>query len=74
MGGFARSYELWQHRDKGEGNRTEKNKSESEPSKQPNEDDPVWVKAITPEETARRLAEPFMTVEEYRKQTERWAI
>jgi hypothetical protein len=32
------------------------------------EDDPDWVKAITPEETARRLAGPFMTLEEYRKQ------
>lgn len=49
----------------------EKDKNESEPSKQPSEDDPVWVKAITPEETARRLAGPFVTLEEYRKQTER---
>jgi hypothetical protein len=32
------------------------------------EDDPDWVKAITPEDTARRLAGPFMTLEEYRKQ------
>jgi hypothetical protein len=32
------------------------------------EDDPDWVRAITPEETARRLAGPFMTLDEYRKQ------
>ncbi len=31
-------------------------------------DEPDWVKAITPEETARRMAGPFMTLEEYRKQ------
>ena len=30
---------------------------------------PDWVKAITPEETARRLAGPFLTLEEYRRQT-----
>ena len=29
-------------------------------------DDPDWVKAITPEETARRMAEPFFTLEEWR--------
>lgn len=32
------------------------------------ENDPDWVKAITPEEIERRLAGPFMTLEEYRKQ------
>jgi hypothetical protein len=31
-------------------------------------DDPDWVKAITPEEIERRLAEPFMTLEEFKKQ------
>jgi hypothetical protein len=31
-------------------------------------DDPDWVKAITPEETARRMAGPFLTLEEYRRQ------
>lgn len=31
-------------------------------------DDPDWVKAITPEETARRMAGPFFTLEEYRRQ------
>ena len=30
-------------------------------------DDPDWVKAITPEEIERRMAEPFLTLEEYRK-------
>jgi hypothetical protein len=34
------------------------------------EDDPDWVKAITPEEIARRMAEPFLTLEEYRKQVD----
>lgn len=34
------------------------------------EDDPDWVKAITPEEIARRMAGPFLTLEEYRKQSE----
>ncbi|MBN9118889.1 MAG: hypothetical protein J0I06_06980 [Planctomycetes bacterium] len=33
-------------------------------------DDPDWVKAITPEEIARRMAEPFLTLEEYRKRTD----
>ncbi len=33
------------------------------------ENDPDWVKAITPEEIERRLAEPFLTLDEYRKQT-----
>ncbi len=33
------------------------------------ENDPDWVKAITPEEIARRMAEPFLTLDEYRKQT-----
>lgn len=31
------------------------------------EDDPDWVKAITPEETARRMAEPFLTYEEMKQ-------
>lgn len=31
-------------------------------------EDPDWVKAITPEETARRMAGPFLTLEEYRRQ------
>ena len=31
-------------------------------------DDPDWVKAITPEETARRMAGPFFTFEEIQKQ------
>lgn len=30
-------------------------------------EDPDWVKAITPEETARRMAGPFFTLEEYRR-------
>ncbi len=30
----------------------------------PEADDPDWVKAITPEETARRMAEPGFTFEE----------
>lgn len=34
-------------------------------------DEPDWVKAITPEETARRMAGPFLTLEEYRKQEDR---
>jgi hypothetical protein len=29
--------------------------------------EPDWVKEITPEETARRMAEPGMTLEEWRK-------
>jgi len=29
-------------------------------------DDPDWVKAITPEEIERRLAGPFLTLDEYR--------
>jgi hypothetical protein len=29
--------------------------------------DPDWVKAITPEEIERRMAEPFMTLEEAKK-------
>lgn len=32
-------------------------------------DDPDWVKAITPEEIARRTAGPFLTLDEYRNQT-----
>ena len=32
-------------------------------------EEPDWVKAITPEETARRMAGPFLTLEEYRRQT-----
>jgi hypothetical protein len=32
------------------------------------ENDPDWVKAITPEEIERRMAGPFLTLEEYRKQ------
>lgn len=31
------------------------------------EDDPDWVKAITPEEIARRMAEPGYTFEEMKK-------
>lgn len=31
------------------------------------EDDPDWVKAITPEETARRKAGEFLTYEEMKK-------
>lgn len=31
--------------------------------------DPDWVAKITPEETARRMAEPFFTLEEYRRQS-----
>ncbi len=30
-------------------------------------EDPDWVKAITPEETARRMAEPGYTLEEMKK-------
>jgi hypothetical protein len=30
--------------------------------------DPDWVKAITPEEIERRMAGPFLTLDEYRKQ------
>jgi hypothetical protein len=30
-------------------------------------DDPDWVKAITPEETARRMAEPGYTFEEMKQ-------
>jgi hypothetical protein len=33
----------------------------------PRDDDPDWVKAITPEETARRMAEPGFTFEEMKK-------
>ena len=29
--------------------------------------DPDWVRGITPEETARRLAGPFLTLDEYRQ-------
>lgn len=32
------------------------------------ENDPDWVKAITPEEIERALAGPFSTLDEYRKQ------
>jgi hypothetical protein len=32
--------------------------------------DPDWVRAITPEETARRMAEPFLTLDEYRRQVD----
>jgi hypothetical protein len=35
-----------------------------------NTDDPDWVKAMTPEEIARRLAGPFLTLDEYRKQVD----
>jgi hypothetical protein len=31
-------------------------------------DDPDWVKAITHEEIERRLAGPFMTLEEYKQE------
>jgi hypothetical protein len=31
-------------------------------------EDPDWVKAITPEEIERRMAGPFMTLDEFRKQ------
>jgi hypothetical protein len=31
------------------------------------EDDPDWVKEITPEEIARRMAEPGLTFEEVKK-------
>lgn len=31
-------------------------------------EDPDWVKAITPEEIERRRAEPFMTLDEFKKQ------
>jgi hypothetical protein len=31
-------------------------------------EDPDWVKAITPEETAHRLAGPFLALDEYRRQ------
>lgn len=31
-------------------------------------EDPDWVKEITPEETARRMAGPFLTFEEIQKQ------
>ena len=34
----------------------------------PESDDPDWVKALTPEEIARRMAGPFLTLEEYRRQ------
>jgi hypothetical protein len=30
--------------------------------------DPDWVRAITPEETARRRAGTFLTLDEYRRQ------
>lgn len=33
--------------------------------------DPDWVRAITPEETARRMAGPFLTLDEYRRQGDR---
>jgi hypothetical protein len=33
--------------------------------------EPDWVAAITPEETARRLGGPFLTLDEYRKQAGR---
>ncbi|HEY1187448.1 MAG TPA: hypothetical protein VGE74_07305 [Gemmata sp.] len=36
--------------------------------KEPPPDEPDWVKAVTPEETARRMAGPFLTFEEIRKQ------
>lgn len=36
------------------------------PPLEPNED-PDWVKAITPEETARRMAGEFVTYEEMKK-------
>ena len=32
-------------------------------------DDPDWVKAITPEEVARRMAGPFLTLDDYRRRT-----
>lgn len=35
----------------------------------PVEDDPDWVKAITPEKIKEAMAGPFFTLEEYRKQT-----
>jgi hypothetical protein len=36
-------------------------------SSAPASDDPDWVKAITPEEIERRMAGPFMTLEEYKQ-------
>jgi hypothetical protein len=35
---------------------------------EPPADDPDWEAAITPEETQRRMAGPFLTLDEYRKQ------
>lgn len=34
------------------------------------QDDPDWVKAITPEKINEAMEGPFLTLEEYRKQTE----
>lgn len=33
--------------------------------------EPDWVRTITPEETARRMAGPFLTLDEYRRQGDR---
>ena len=38
-----------------------------EPTAADDDADPDWVKAITPEETARRLAEPGFTFEEMKQ-------
>jgi hypothetical protein len=35
------------------------------------DDDPDWVKAITPEAVAEAQKGPFMTLDEYRKQADR---
>ena len=34
----------------------------------PSQDDPDWVRDITPEEIERRMAGPFMTLDEFKKQ------
>src|SRR5262245_15020418 len=34
----------------------------------PTRDDPEWVRVITPEEIERRMAEPGLTLDEYRAQ------
>lgn len=42
----------------------------SVPKAPPAADEPDWVKAITPDAIRQALEGPFMTLEEYRKQTE----
>ncbi len=42
-----------------------------EPKTAADDDEPDWVKAITPEETARRMAGQFLTLDEYRRQVDR---